>query len=52
MNKYRTLKIINANSKGRNSCKFNFDLNCSQFRDFVRKNNQILKTAKPSTKYT
>ncbi len=45
-------KLLTHNLKAEICVKVNFDLNCSQFYDFVKNNEEILKSAKSNTKYT
>ena len=46
-------KIFYQKLMTRQRCvKVNFDLKCSQFHDFVKNNDKILKAAKSNTKYT
>jgi hypothetical protein len=45
-------KLLTQNLKAEICVKVNFDLKCSQFHDFVKNNDKILKAAKSNTKYT
>jgi hypothetical protein len=45
-------KLLTQNLKAEICVKVNFDLRCSQFHDFVKNNDNILKAAKSNTKYT
>jgi hypothetical protein len=45
-------KLLTQNLKAEICVKVSFDLKCSQFHDFVKNNDKILKAAKSNTKYT
>jgi hypothetical protein len=45
-------KLLIQNLEPEICVKVNFDLKCSQFNDFVKNNDKILKAAKSYTKYT
>jgi hypothetical protein len=44
--------ILTKNLKAETCTKVNFDLNCSQFFDYIVKNERVLRAAKSSAKYS